>query len=355
MTITIAVDAMGGDHGVLVTIPACIKFLSTHKDINLILVGDSKSITAKLGNNLKLYKNNIEIVHTTEVVEMDELPQTALRFKKNSSMRVAINYVKEKKANIIVSAGNTGALMATSRYVLRTMEGIERPAIAKLIPTLKNDVLVLDLGANTECTALQLFQFGILGTQLMRGITNKEDPSVGLLNIGSEEMKGLENIKKAADLFKQSDLNFYGNIEGNNINQGIVDVVVCDGFTGNVALKTIEGVAKMISHFIKTEFNKNILSKIIAIIAYPVLNQVKKRLDTRKYNGAILLGLNDLVIKSHGGTDSYGFYYALEQALHEVNAQTITVIQEYLKKNQNKLYNLDIKKELLEFDDLNML
>jgi phosphate acyltransferase len=354
MAIVLSVDVMSGDHGINVTIPACIKFLQNNVNVHLILVGDRESIYKKIGSELSNYSDRFDVVHTTEVVEMDEPPQSAMRNKKNSSMRIAINQIKEGKSHAIVSAGNTGALMAISRYVLRTMDGIDRPAIAKMLPTINGEVCVLDLGANVECSPEHLFQFGVMGAQLMRAVTKKPAPSIGLLNIGSEEIKGHENIKKAAELLKKSGLNFYGNVEGDDINKGTVDVIVCDGFTGNVALKTIEGVAKMIGFIIKEAFNKNFLSKLMAIIAYPVISGVKSKLDPRKHNGAVLLGLNGLVIKSHGGADELGFYYALEQAYNEVNAGVIPLLEEYLTTNKHILEE-DSRKELREFKDLSML
>lgn len=357
MSVTLSVDVMGGDHGVNVTIPACINFLKKNPEVNLILVGDRDTIYRQIGEMLSIYSDRIEVVHTTEVVEMDEAPQSAMRLKKNSSMRVAINLVKEGRAQAIISAGNTGALMAIGRYVLRTMDGIDRPAIAKLLPTIKGQVCVLDLGANIECSPEHLLQFAILGSQLMRGVTGKIAPSVGLLNIGAEEIKGHEVIKKAAELLKNSNLNFYGNVEGDDISKGTVDVIVCDGFTGNVVLKTIEGVAKMMNHFIRREFLSNIWSKLAAYASFPVLKRVKTKLDPRQYNGAVLLGLNGLVIKSHGGADEFSFYYALEQAKHEVNVGIIALIEEYLNQNKQLLQDKDDqhKKEFIEFKDLNML
>lgn len=353
--VTLAVDVMGGDHGIDITVPACIKFLQANDNIALILVGDKQNITNKFGKDLDAFTNRVDIIHTSQVVEMDEAPQSAMRNKKDSSMRVAINQIKDNKAQAIVSAGNTGALMATARYVLRTLEGIDRPAIAKLLPTIAGDVCVLDLGANVECSPENLFQFGVMGAQLMRGVTGKENPSIGLLNIGSEEIKGHENIKKAAELFKKSSLNFYGNVEGNDINKGTVDIVVCDGFTGNVALKTIEGVAKMVGFFLKEAFNRNILTKLLGLVSYPVLRLVKTRLDPRKYNGAIMLGLNGVVIKSHGGADMLGFYYALEQAYHEVHSGVQSLLIEYLKNNQHIFEKDEIRSQLMEFKDLSML
>jgi glycerol-3-phosphate acyltransferase PlsX len=355
MAVVLSVDAMGGDHGVNVTVPACIRFLKEYPDVSVILVGDRDTIYRHIGDNLSLYSDRIDVVHTTEVVAMDESPQSAMRNKKDSSMRVSINLIKQGKAGAIVSAGNTGALMAIARYVLRTMDGIERPAIAKILPTVKSDVCVLDLGANLESNPEHLLQFGIMGAQLMKAVTGKSAPSIGILNIGSEDMKGHEEIKKASALLKTSGLNFYGNVEGDDINKGTVDVIVCDGFTGNVALKTIEGVAKMIAFIIRQEFNRSFLSKLMGFAAMPVLGRVKSTLDHRKYNGAVLLGLNGLVIKSHGGADEVGFYYALKQAYHEIDAGVITMLRDYLAKHKEILNREQPKKELLEFTDLNML
>lgn len=333
MAIVLSVDAMGGDHGINVTVPASVNFLKEHLDVKIILVGDSDAIKEKLGSDLTVFASRIEIVHAAQVVAMDAMPQVAMRVK-DSSMRVAINLVKENSAQAIISAGNTGALMAISRYVLHTMNGIDRPAIAKILPTITGNVCVLDLGANIESTPEHLFQFAIMGTQLMKAASKKSAPSVGLLNIGSEEIKGHEGIKQASELLKNSNLNFYGNVEGDDINKGTVDVIVCDGFTGNVALKTIEGVAKMIATFLKEEFTSSTLSKIMASAAYPVLKRIKDRLDPRKYNGAILIGLNAPVIKSHGGADEVAFYYALEQAYHEVRDNVINMLLEFLQENK---------------------
>jgi glycerol-3-phosphate acyltransferase PlsX len=355
MSIVLSVDAMGGDHGVNVTIPACIKFLKDYPSVQLILVGDREVIYKKIGSNLSEFSDRLDVVHTSQVVEMDELPQLAMRNKKDSSMRVSINLIKDKKANAIVSAGNTGALMAIARYVLRTMPFIERPAIAKILPTMAQDVCMLDLGANVECTAEHLLQFGIMGSQLMRAVLQKQNPSIGLLNIGSEDIKGSDTIKKAAQLLRQSGLNFYGNVEGDDINKGTVDVVVCDGFTGNVALKTMEGMAKMLSYSIKKELTQNIFTKTLSLFALPALNKVKQKLNPSKYNGAILLGLNGLVIKSHGGADELGFYYALLQAYHEVNAGVIVLLEDYLSKHKQILDQDDSRKEFLEFRDLSQL
>lgn len=352
MAIVLAVDAMSGDHGVNITVPSCLRFLAETADVNLILVGDRDSIYRQIGADLSRYSDRIEVLHATQVVGMNELVQSAMRTKRDSSMRLAINLVKERKANAVVSAGNTGALMAIGRYVLRTMDGIDRPAIAKIMPTVKGEVCVLDLGANVECGAEHLLQFGVMGAQLMRGVSGKIAPSVGILNIGSEDIKGNETVKKAIELFKASNLNFYGNVEGDDIFKGVVDVVVTDGFTGNVSLKTTEGVAKMIAFFLKEEFTRSLLTKLIALLSYPILKRLKQRLDPRKYNGAVLLGLNGLVVKSHGGADVDGFYYALKQAHHEVETGVISLLHEYLQHNKQIVPESE---ELLEFKDLTAL
>lgn len=351
MTSVISVDAMGGDNGLTVTIPACIRFLNEFADASLVLSGDEESIKKALDTDLERFESRIRVVHATQIVEMDEQPQIAMR-KRASSMRLAINEVKDGSAHAVVSAGNTGALMATARYVLRTLDGIDRPAIAKMMPTVSGEVCVLDLGANVECDPVHLLQFGVMGSQLMKAVSGKQNPVVGILNIGSEEIKGNETVKKAAELLRKTDLNFCGNVEGNDIFKGIVDVVVTDGFTGNVALKTTEGVAKMIGSFLKEEFSRNIITKLIAVLSFPVLKRLKNRVDPSKYNGAILLGLNGLVVKSHGGTDVDGFYYALLQAYHESQANVIKVMQEYLANNKN-IFDQSI--DLTEFKDLQSL
>jgi glycerol-3-phosphate acyltransferase PlsX len=355
MSIVLSIDAMGGDHGINVTIPACLKFLKDYPSVQIILVGNRDAIYKKIGSNLSEFSDRLDVIHATEVVDMDEPPQSAMRNKKDSSMRVSINLIKEKKANAIVSAGNTGALMAIARYVLRTMPSIERPAIAKILPTMSHDVCMLDLGANVECTPEHLLQFGIMGSQLMRAVLQKQSPSIGLLNIGSEDIKGNDVIKKTSQLLRQSGLNFYGNIEGDDINKGTVDVVVCDGFTGNVALKTMEGMAKMLSYSIKRELTQNIFTKTLSLFAMPALNKVKEKLNPSKYNGAVLLGLNGLVIKSHGGADELGFYYALLQAYHEVQDGVIVLLEDYLNKHKQVIEQEELKKEFLEFRDLSQL
>ena len=317
--IRLAVDAMGGDFGSVVTIPASLAFLSGHPDAALVLVGQPLVLAAHAQYAQLQAHPRCLVVEASEVVTMDDTIEIALRRKKNSSMRVAINQVKDGVAQAAVSAGNTGALMAIARYVLKTMDGIDRPAIATQLPNAAGGATtVLDLGANVDCTEDHLLQFAVMGSALVAAITNNPAPSVGLLNIGEEAIKGSEIIKKAGELLRSAsnsgDLNFYGNVEGNDIFKGTTDIVVCDGFVGNVALKTSEGLASMIGNFIKAEFSRNIFTKIAAIIAYPVLTAFKKRMDHRRYNGAALLGLQGLVFKSHGSADAFAFERALNRA-----------------------------------------
>ncbi|MGB4116502.1 MAG: phosphate acyltransferase PlsX [Polaromonas sp.] len=317
--IRIAVDAMGGDFGPAVTIPASLAFLAHHPDASLALVGQHE-VLQKHPQFVQLQANaHCQVIPASEVVTMDDPIEIALRRKKNSSMRVAINQVKDGSAQAAVSAGNTGALMAIARYVLKTMDGIDRPAIATQLPNAKGGATtVLDLGANVDCTEDHLLQFAVMGSALVTAISDNPAPSVGLLNIGEEVIKGSEVIKKAGDLLRSAansgDLNFYGNVEGNDIFKGTTDIVVCDGFVGNVALKTTEGLASMIGTFMKVEFSRNIFTKFAAIVAYPVLTAFKKRMDHRRYNGAALLGLQGLVFKSHGSADAFAFERALNRA-----------------------------------------
>jgi glycerol-3-phosphate acyltransferase PlsX len=310
--ITIAVDCMGGDHGPAVTLPACRHFLDTHPDASLVLVGLEQAIS-----RFSHPRAVLQVV--TEVVTMDDPLEVALRRKKDSSMRIAIQQVKDGRAQAAVSAGNTGALMAISRYLLKTLEGIERPAIAAQIPNaLGGATTVLDLGANVDCSAEHLLQFAVMGSALVSVLNSVESPSVGLLNIGEEAIKGNEVIKKAGELLRlaahSGDMNFIGNVEGNDIFKGGVDIVVCDGFVGNVALKTSEGLASMIGSFLKAEFARNLFTKLAYLAAYPVIGALRRRVDHRRYNGAALLGLRGLVFKSHGSADVLGFGYALSRA-----------------------------------------
>jgi glycerol-3-phosphate acyltransferase PlsX len=310
--ITLAVDCMGGDHGPGVTLPACRHFLEQHPDAELLLVGLPASLAAFTHERARM-------VAATEVVSMDDSIEVALRRKKDSSMRVAIAQVKSGAAQAAVSAGNTGALMAIARYLLKTLDGIDRPAIAGQIPNAKGAATtVLDLGANVDCTAEHLLQFAVMGSALVSVLSDNESPTVGLLNIGEEAIKGNDIIKQAGELLRTAaglgDLNFYGNVEGNDIFKGTTDIVVCDGFVGNVALKTSEGLATMMGNFIKLEFSRNFLTKIAAVAAYPVLKAFKSRMDHRRYNGAALLGLRGLVFKSHGSADAFAFGQALSRA-----------------------------------------
>jgi phosphate acyltransferase len=330
MTITLAVDAMGGDHGPSVTIPASINALSKYDQLHIILVGDKELIQIELQKN-KYTNTRLSIQHASEVVEMDESPQSALKNKKDSSMRVAINLIKEEKAQACVSAGNTGALMATARYVLKMLPGIDRPAIASSLPSQKGTTYMLDLGANTDCTAENLLQFAVMGAMLVSSVTGNPKPSVGLLNIGSEDMKGNEVVRQAGELLRRSHLNFYGNVEGNDIFKGTTDVVVCDGFVGNVALKTAEGIAQLMGRFLTQEFKRNWITKSMAFVSLLVLNRFKKRLDPRRYNGASFLGLKGIVVKSHGGADSYSFFYAIRTAIEESKNNVLENIQRQLE------------------------
>jgi glycerol-3-phosphate acyltransferase PlsX len=329
--VTIAIDAMGGDHGTRVTVPAAVAYLRKHPDDTIVLVGLVDAIEAEL-STLKAPRARLRIHAATEVVGMDESPQIALRSKKDSSMRVSINLVKNGEAGACVSAGNTGALMATARYVLKTMPGIDRPAIASFLPTIKGEVCMLDLGANVDCTAEHLLQFGLMGSALVTALEHKDNPTIGLLNIGSEDIKGNEVVKQAAELLQNSDLNFYGNVEGNDIFKGVTDVVVCDGFVGNVSLKTTEGLAHMLRNFLREEFSRNIFTKIAGLIAMPVLNSFKRRVDSRRYNGASLLGLKGIVVKSHGSADEFAFLCAIERAAEEARGGMLHNISVHIEK-----------------------
>jgi glycerol-3-phosphate acyltransferase PlsX len=309
---TLAVDCMGGDHGPRVTLVACRRFLDTHPDAKLLLVG--------LPDALSSFSHpRAQVVAASEVVAMDDPIEVALRRKKDSSMRVAITQVKNGAAQAVVSAGNTGALMAIARYVLKTIDGIDRPAIAGRMPDFKGGgTTMLDLGANVDCTPQHLLQFAVMGSALVSVLDNIESPTVGLLNIGEEDIKGSEVIKKTGELLRTAansgDLNFVGNVEGNDIYQGTVNLIVCDGFVGNVALKASEGLAYKISETLKNSFTHNIFTKITGIFAYPVLSDFKDRVDHRHYNGAALLGLNGIVFKSHGSADDVAFGTALNRA-----------------------------------------
>jgi glycerol-3-phosphate acyltransferase PlsX len=333
MTVSISVDAMGGDFGPKITVPASLNFLKSHPDASITLVGNESIIKKFLKKPIESF-DRLSIIHTTQFVTMDESPQSALKNKKSSSMRLAINLVKEGAADAIVSAGNTGALMATGRFVLRMLPGIDRPAIASFLPNQKGTSCMLDLGANADCTSHHLTQFAIMGSILSSVISKKKKPSVGLLNIGSESIKGNEVTKETYELLKKSHLNFYGNVEGNDIFKGTTDVVVCDGFVGNISLKTTEGLAKMFADFLGQEFKKNIGTKFLALFALPVLKAFKNRLDPRRYNGAAFLGINGIVVKSHGSADAFSFEHALMTAYEEANSKMIAKISKQLKIDQ---------------------
>lgn len=314
MGVTLAVDCMGGDHGPVVTVPAVLNFLRQDADISVILVGRSEVLEPLVDSQRAAFGERLRVQHASEVVEMDDSPALAMRNKKDSSMRVAVNLVKEGVAQAAVSAGNTGALMAISRFVLKTLPGIERPAIASILPSVNGKTYVLDLGANVDCGPEHLLQFGIMGSALVSALEHKERPTVGLLNIGEEDIKGNEAVKQAAELLRASGLNFYGNVEGNDIYKGTTDLVVCDGFVGNVALKASEGLAQMLGQSLKAELKRNLLSRIGALIALPALRAFQNRFDHRRYNGASLLGLKGIVVKSHGSADAFAFEYALSRA-----------------------------------------
>ncbi|MFP3874334.1 MAG: phosphate acyltransferase PlsX [Thiohalophilus sp.] len=318
-SITIALDCMGGDFGPDVVVPAAFKALSRHPELNLILVGQEPVIEQAIQAQKKKNSDRLSIHHATQIVGMDELPSQALRGKKDSSMRVAINLVKEGAAQACVSAGNTGALMATARFVLKMLPGIDRPAICTTLPTIEGHTHVLDLGANVDSDAQTLLEFAVMGAALTSAANNQREPTIGLLNIGEEEIKGNERVKEAARLLSNSNLNYIGYVEGDGIFNGAADVIVCDGFVGNVMLKTTEGVAKMISYYMKQEFKRNPLTLLAGLIAMPVLKAFKKRIDPREYNGASLLGLQGIVIKSHGSADAYSFTTAISEAVLEVN------------------------------------
>ena len=331
--ITVAIDAMGGDHGPHVTVPAALRCLARNELLNIILVGPAEALEAELRAQRRLHPNpRVRVHHASEVVAMDEAPAYALRNKKNSSLRVAIDLVKSGEADACVSAGNTGALMATAKFVLKTLPGIERPAIATTMPTRQGRVLMLDLGANVECSPQQLLQFGIMGAMLVAATEHKTNPSVGLLNVGTEDIKGSDMVKEAADLFRASHLNFHGYVEGDDIYRGTTDVVVCDGFVGNVALKTSEGLAHMLADLLRAEFGRNLFTRLAGLVARPVLKAFKRRVDPRRYNGATLLGLRGVVVKSHGGADRFAFEQAIDMAVGEVRNNVLRRITEQIQE-----------------------
>ena len=316
--ITVALDAMGGDIGVSATVPAAVDAVRGHDDLSLILVGDEALVRAELERLGAGKDSRLSVRHTTQTVGMDEPPAQALRMKKDSSMRVCVNLVKTGEAGACVSAGNTGALMATAKYVLKTLPGIDRPAICARIPAINGHTYMLDLGANVDCSADQLYQFAVMGSVLVAAAEHRPRPKVGLLNVGQEDIKGNDQVKGAAKLLEASGLNYIGFVEGNDVFLSEVDVVVCDGFAGNVALKTMEGASKTIAHFLREEFSRNLLTRISAACAMPVLHALRRRIDPRKYNGASSLGLGGIVVKSHGSSDSVALRNAIDVARLEV-------------------------------------
>lgn len=335
MTYSISLDAMGGDFGPPVVVPAAIAALQKFSDIELVLVGDQQEITHQLESVGRKQDPRCRIHHTTQVVTMDEPPAQALRGKKDSSMRVAINLVKSGAVDAMVSAGNTGALMATAKFVLHTLAGIDRPAINTTIPSINGHTHMLDLGANVDCKSEHLLQFGVMGSVLAAAVDDNPAPKVGLLNVGQEAIKGNDQVKGANKLLQNSALNYIGYVEGDDIYCGDVDVVVCDGFVGNVALKTSEGVARLVTHFMREGFKRNILTQCAGLLARSVLKEFKNKIDPRLYNGASLLGLQGIVIKSHGGADAFAFEQAIAIARLEAQKQVPQKIDEQLQHYLN--------------------
>jgi glycerol-3-phosphate acyltransferase PlsX len=319
--ITVALDGMGGDHGPSVVVPAALATLKNQPSARLILVGRRELLLDELARRRAREHERLSIQHAPEVVTMDESPGQALRNKKASSMRVAVELVKHGEAKAAVSAGNTGALMATARFVLKTLPGIDRPAIIRTLPTLNGHAHVLDLGANVDCTAEQLVQFAVMGSILVTAVEGKPRPRIGLLNVGQEDIKGNETVKQAAELLRASHVNYVGYVEGNDIYTGDLDVIVCDGFVGNIALKTSEGLAQMIWQFMRQEFTRHWGRRLGGLLAAPALRALGRRLDPRRYNGATFIGLNGTVIKSHGSADVVAFEQAILEALSEANHQ----------------------------------
>ena len=333
---SIALDAMGGDHGPSVVVPAALQILAESPQLHIILVGDESVLKEELSvhkqASIASISSRLSIQHASQQVAMDEKPSVALRTKKDSSMRVAINLVKEGRAKACVSAGNTGALMATARFVLKTLPGIDRPAIISTLPNMKGHTHMLDLGANVDTSADNLFEFAVMGSVLTSAVENIDSPTIGLLNIGEEEVKGNERVKEAARILANSNLNYIGFVEGDDIFKGNVDVVVCDGFVGNISLKTTEGVAKMISHFLREEFKRNIFTRCAALIAMPVLSALKRRIDPRRYNGASFVGLTGIVVKSHGGADVLAYTSAIREAMVEVDKNVPERISKHVEE-----------------------
>ncbi|MBC6413637.1 MAG: phosphate acyltransferase PlsX [Chromatiales bacterium] len=330
--ISVAIDAMSGDHGLDVTLPAAVAAISEYDDLHLLLVGDRSLIETKIATLDIDTRQRLDCVHSTQIVEMHEPPTLALRTKKDSSMRVAINLIRENRAQACVSAGNTGALTAISRYILRTLAGIDRPAIITALPTMKGHTYMLDLGANVDCKAEHLFQFAVMGAVLASAFDGLEQPRIGLLNIGEETIKGNDQIKEADRQLRVSKLNYIGYVEANRIYEDVADVVIADGFVGNIALKTAEGTAAFIAHSLKQAFNRNLMTKFSAMLAQPTLKFISETIDARSYNGASLLGLQGVVIKSHGGADQLAFKKAIEVARLEAIKQVPQMIDKQLEE-----------------------
>ncbi len=330
-SVTIAIDAMGGDSGPEVVVKAAQLVLERNPELNLVLVGQEAAINRELDKFGLKSSERLKIGHASEVVRMDDPPSVAMRNKKDSSMRVSINLVKEGVAQACVSAGNTGALMAIARFVLKTLPGIDRPALCTTIPAMNSHTHMLDLGANLDCTAEHLQQFAIMGATLAEAVDNVDSPRVGILNIGAEEIKGNEQVKTAGKLLEDSDINYIGFVEGNEIYSENVDVVVCDGFVGNVSLKTSEGVAKMIAYYLKEEFKRSFIGKLAGLLALPVIKSFRNRIDWRQYNGASLLGLKGIVVKSHGSADAEAFANAVEVAVIEVAKNVPDMIAKHIQ------------------------
>lgn len=336
MEVKIAIDCMGGDHGAHVTVPAALGVLRGDPGVSMLLVGRQDAIERELARQGSAPEGRVSVRHASQEVEMDEAPASAMRGKKDSSMRVAINLVEQGEAAACVSAGNTGALMAISRFVLGMLPGIDRPAIATALPTLKGHTYILDLGANVNCEPEHLLQFGVMCSELVRSVEGKASPTVGLLNIGAEDIKGSELVKRAAELMRASDLNFHGYVEGDDIYKGTTDVVVCDGFVGNVALKTSEGLAQMLAAFLREEFGRNALTRLAGLVALPVIKAFKNRVDPRRYNGASLLGLSGIVVKSHGSADAFAFEFAIRRAAEAARSGMLAHISERMAAIHHK-------------------
>ncbi len=332
MEISIALDVMGGDVGLAVTIPAAQLALNKHAGLSLYLVGQETEIARHLARLSSSEQSRCNIVHAPQQVEMDDKPSSALRNRRESSMRFAIDLVKDGRAHAAVSAGNTGALMAIARFVLKTIPGIDRPAICGLMPGTNGVTHMLDLGANVDSSSEELFRFAVMGSVLASAIGDKENPTVALLNIGEEEIKGNDRVKQTASLLEASELNYFGFVEGDDIFKGTVDVVVCDGFVGNVALKSSEGVARMLTQFARDEFGRNLFRKLTAIFAKPALTAMRNRADPGRYNGASLLGLKGIVVKSHGGADAASLANAIDVAVVEIENNVPDRISDHIER-----------------------